>query len=354
MVVMVRVEAQTLVPGSAVDLDGLSECKWIEGAGPTRFEPGKVYIFECWATWCGPCLQSIPHLNELHEAYSRKGLVVSGMNVWESDESKVRATAKMQKMKYAVAFTGPKGSKFDQKWLTPAMVNGIPRAFVVIGGKLVAMVHPAQITSEAVEGWLKQAGAGKDKKEKEVDKKPSVSGLVSQYKEAKALGEVEVMERVVKELQGVSPQAVELVEMRMDILLVKQDWTGISEVIEVMADQPAVMNWLAKQTKEVVNDDKQKYPLEWVRILAHTYESSKKGSGMSALEHVGESVLYWRVGDRQKSHWHAERAVEVAKKDPEAVGGVEAVGYIERYEERIKRGDGIGYREFRQGMPTRP
>ena len=57
----------TLVPGSQVNLAAVSKVDWVQGEGPTAFEPGKVYVFECWATWCGPCVALIPHVNHLHK-----------------------------------------------------------------------------------------------------------------------------------------------------------------------------------------------------------------------------------------------------------------------------------------------
>jgi thiol-disulfide isomerase/thioredoxin len=45
---------------------------------------GKVIIINVWATWCGPCLDEIPHLNRLQEAYRDKGLVVISL----SDEAR--------------------------------------------------------------------------------------------------------------------------------------------------------------------------------------------------------------------------------------------------------------------------
>ncbi|HEX9909848.1 MAG TPA: TlpA disulfide reductase family protein, partial [Desulfatiglandales bacterium] len=36
---------------------------------------GKVVIVDFWATWCGPCLMSIPELVDLQEKYKAKGLV---------------------------------------------------------------------------------------------------------------------------------------------------------------------------------------------------------------------------------------------------------------------------------------
>ncbi len=47
----------------------------------SEFEPGKVYVVEFWATWCGPCLHSMPHLAELQSKYEDQGVrVVSVSN----------------------------------------------------------------------------------------------------------------------------------------------------------------------------------------------------------------------------------------------------------------------------------
>ena len=42
---------------------------------------GKVILLDFWATWCGPCLQTIPELVRLNEKYGDKGLVVLGISM---------------------------------------------------------------------------------------------------------------------------------------------------------------------------------------------------------------------------------------------------------------------------------
>src|SRR3954452_1602251 len=63
--------------------------KWVQGDPVKEFEQGKAYIVEFWATWCGPCRVSIPHLNEIHSKYKDKGLIVIGQDCWEQDETLV-------------------------------------------------------------------------------------------------------------------------------------------------------------------------------------------------------------------------------------------------------------------------
>src|SRR5947207_870817 len=60
--------------------------KWLQGEAVTEFKSDKVYVVEFWATWCGPCKESIPHLNELQKKYKDKGVVMIGQDIWEDDD----------------------------------------------------------------------------------------------------------------------------------------------------------------------------------------------------------------------------------------------------------------------------
>jgi len=42
---------------------------------------GKVIIIDFWATWCPPCLMSIPELVALQEKYKERGLTIVGISV---------------------------------------------------------------------------------------------------------------------------------------------------------------------------------------------------------------------------------------------------------------------------------
>lgn len=47
---------------------------------------GRVVMLNFWATWCGPCRQEIPVLNELHGQYEALGFALLGVNIDEQSE----------------------------------------------------------------------------------------------------------------------------------------------------------------------------------------------------------------------------------------------------------------------------
>jgi len=50
---------------------------------------GKVLLIDCWATWCGPCIKSMPHIGEVYKKFHPKGLEILGIS-YDKDETKWR------------------------------------------------------------------------------------------------------------------------------------------------------------------------------------------------------------------------------------------------------------------------
>ncbi len=138
--------------------------KWLQGEAIQSFEKGKIYIVEFWATWCGPCRVTIPHLNELHKKFADKGVIVIGQDVWEQDSANVAPFIKEMgdKMTYRVALDSVDGNDPNQgtmatTWMQAANQRGIPTAFVVAQNGTIAWIgHPGQLKesmlSELIDG----------------------------------------------------------------------------------------------------------------------------------------------------------------------------------------------------------
>lgn len=104
-------------------------------------DSGKITIVEFWATWCGPCRQSIPHLTDLQKKYKDKNVRVIGLSDETEDVVKPFVDTQAEKMDYIVALDGDK--KTWAAYMEPLGLTGIPHAFLVDAkGTLVWHGHP--------------------------------------------------------------------------------------------------------------------------------------------------------------------------------------------------------------------
>jgi thiol-disulfide isomerase/thioredoxin len=143
--------------------------KWVKGTPVKELAKGKVFVIDFWATWCIPCVTSMPQTTKLQKRFQDKGLVVIGVTSTDSFGNTEDAIRKLVERKgagigFAVGIdepgAGPKAyqgvfrGRTIQAYLRGTAEPSLPAAFVIDRqGRLAFIGHPLEI-DDAVEKCL--------------------------------------------------------------------------------------------------------------------------------------------------------------------------------------------------------
>ena len=143
-------QAPEITLGPGIKAPDVSLAAVVHGAPVAPFEPGRVYVVEFWATWCGPCLRSMPHISDLQQQYDNQ---VQFIGITDEDEETVAEFLKGESpggqawaevLQYSIALDDANATNRD--YMVAAGQDGIPVAFVVDQNGYVAWIgHPAAI-----------------------------------------------------------------------------------------------------------------------------------------------------------------------------------------------------------------
>ena len=144
----------------------LKVSKWLQGAAVRSFDPGKTYVVEFWATWCGPCIMMMPHLGELQAEYKDKGVTFIGYSAKDPRNTAEKVAEFVTKRGPKLGYTFAYGDNRDtyETWMEAAHQNGIPCSFVISPkGKIAYIGHPmflGMVLPKVLDGtWNAEHGA---------------------------------------------------------------------------------------------------------------------------------------------------------------------------------------------------
>jgi thiol-disulfide isomerase/thioredoxin len=107
-------------------------------------------ILDFWATWCGPCRASMPHLSTMQTRYEKQGLAVIGLSVDETGAQTVKKYVNGMGVKFTLAMAN------DEVLDAYGPIRQIPTTFFINRkGEIVRRVV-GYIDGETMEDYVKE------------------------------------------------------------------------------------------------------------------------------------------------------------------------------------------------------
>ncbi|MCA9061871.1 MAG: redoxin domain-containing protein [Planctomycetaceae bacterium] len=298
----------------------ISIAEWTKGTPVEKFSPDTVYVVEFWATWCGPCRSSMPHMSQLQKEYGDK---VRFIGVSDEDAETVGKFMESEAqggktwneiISYTIALD--KEEATNTAYMRAAGQGGIPTAFVVgRSGKVEWIGHPMGIDEPLqliVEGKYDLAKARADFIA-ERERQKALQETIPKLQKALATEDydtaIELADSLVKrfpdqpQLQGIKFQVV-IRTGRRDAILAQAN-----KMVEVFKDDGPMLNQVAWIL--ATGAPKEATDLDLALKIAQRSSEMQEGKDASTLDTIAR--IYFLQENLEEAVAWQERAV---KADP--------------------------------------
>jgi len=306
---------------------------FVKGDAVKEFEPGKIYVVEFWATWCGPCKTTIPHLSELQKKHP--DITFIGVSVFEQSQDGVKPFVDEMgdKMAYRVAMDSvPKDAAGNdgamaKSWMQAASQDGIPAAFIINKeGKIAWIGHPGSMDEPlekiASGSWDLKTAAEEFRKATENQKK--LMKLQVKFGEAMRSNDPKQMVDAVDEIIAVMPALEanfrQISGKKLTALIKLDEQDKALEYAQKLSksDLGKSAEGLNELAWTIVDPDAGLKPN--AKLVQFAVESARRADEMAASKDAGIAdtlaKAYFDSGDTAKAVEVQERAVRLAKGSP--------------------------------------
>lgn len=299
--------------------------EWIKGSPVNGFEPGKFYLVELTATWCGPCRLLIPHLSDVADKYKGRVEVIS-VYVLENDPEKpdglgyidhVRKFVKAMddKIRFTVAVDLP-DQYVHRKWARPSGLNGVPAGFLIDRNGRIAWLG---IISKGIDNVISAALSGQDSVEqltkKSIRESEAVEAVINKIFAQKQKGDMENAAVKMDSLLAAYPGSAATYFYRKRFEL----WAGVDD-----ARAYENLRWIL--------DNRGTQDYDWFKLIL-AFELTKKPDYVMAHEIADRAIaqaptpylkahsmrlkgqIYYHQNNRPAAIECVTNAIETAKKD---------------------------------------
>lgn len=237
----------------------------------TEFEDGNVYVVEFWATWCGPCISSMPHISDLQKKYADSKVQVISVSNEDLEtvegflKKEVRGNSEQTygELTANYCLTTDPDRSVSKDYMRAAKEGGIPTAFLVgKTGQIEWIGHPMKIDEP-----LEQVVADKwDREAAKEARKSAIAEKMAAAKSRKQLSKIFALlqsgesEKAMEQLEAVIAKADDSQKGRLAMLkfqvMASEGMEGAGDAFAAVAKtakDPEAQNELAWRVVEMKN-----------------------------------------------------------------------------------------------------
>ncbi len=256
-----------------------------------KFQKGKIYVIDLWATWCGPCIQGIPEMADLSKKLAKHNVIVIGLAL--DPRGSVTTAEFLKQTKVPVPYIvceERKPSFFGRELMRRTGRKGIPSVLIVNRkGILAWMGRPEDMYEPLYEITLDIYDLANAKKTGGVRKPRDAMATPTQLS------------------KGTKRNAAAALA-KLDRLLLVRRGKGAMGIQRTKEKLDPKVRWQVKKAQTFIKAGKEEQAQQMVNTLAQTKGNARPQGLIAAAE------LSLELAEKQKQAENYRRAVDLALK----------------------------------------